>query len=217
MKTFFISGIGTDVGKTIASAILIEALQANYWKPVQAGFAEGTDKELVQSLITNNRSIFFDETYRLQLPASPHIAAREDGIQIDSDKILVQFEKIKKNAAPDDILIIEGAGGLMVPLNENEFVIDLIKKLDAKTILVSRNYLGSINHSLLSTAVCKEKGISLAGWIFNDTYMQYEDEIVAWSGIPKIASLPFCAAITKEFIFEAAAKLKERIVSVLAE
>lgn len=205
------------MGKTIASAILTEALQAHYWKPVQAGFADGTDKEKVQSLITNTHSEFFTETYTLKLPASPHIAAAQEGIYIDINKILFQYEEIKNNAGADDILIIEGAGGLMVPLNKNEFVIDLIKKLNAETILVSRNYLGSINHSLISAWLCKEKNIPVRGWFFNDTYMNYEDEIISWSGFPKIASVPCTAAITKEFIFGEAAKLAESITSLLRD
>jgi dethiobiotin synthetase len=218
MQTFFVTGIGTDVGKTIVSAVLVEALHADYWKPVQAGFDEGTDSEFVRSVISNSKTIIHPETYKLKLAASPHIATREEAITIDLDRIEKDYREIiniqqsiinDQGLAHDSPptahhLIIEGAGGLMVPLNNNEFVLDLIKKLNAKVILVSRNYLGSINHSLLTAKVCKENNIDVAGWIFNDQYLDYENEIVQWSGYPKIASLPFLKIIDKAFIKEQA-------------
>jgi dethiobiotin synthetase len=103
----------------------------------------------------------------------------------------------------------------MVPLNENEFVIDLVKKLNAKVILVSRNYLGSINHSLLTAAVCKQNNIEVLGWIFNDHYMNYEDEIVQWSGCPKIISIPFSENPDREFIYSQSILIKPEIESLL--
>lgn len=201
---FFITGIGTGVGKTVAAAIAAEALQANYWKPVQCGFEDGTDNFTVQNLLSNKQSICFDEVYKLETPASPHIAAQKENITIDIEKIREAFEKINE----DKPLVIEGAGGIMVPLNENEFVIDLIKKLHAIIILVSRNYLGSINHSLLTAALCRQNNLPVAGWIFNDVFMNYEDEIVAWTGYRKLMSIPYCESITKDFILQQAALLK---------
>jgi len=112
-------------------------------------------------------------------------------------------------------LIIEGAGGLMVPLNENEFVIDLIKKLNAKVILVSRNYLGSINHSLITAAVCRQNNLDVLGWIFNIDYMNYEDEIVQWTGYPKIASLPFAKKTDGTFIQQQASIVKQKLKSLI--
>src|SRR5678816_2896256 len=125
LNTIFISGIGTDVGKTVAAAILAEALAADYWKPVQAGFSEGTDAEFVRSLLASQTSVVYPERYKLKLAASPHIAAREEGIKIDLEKIVADYRDITSNVKPQTSnLIIEGAGGLMVPLNEEEFVID---------------------------------------------------------------------------------------------
>ena len=219
MQTFFITGIGTDVGKTIVSAIFTEALQANYWKPVQAGYHDGTDKELVQNLVSGHQPKFFAEVYKLKLAASPHIAATEEGVTIDLDKICNHFTEIKNQSSANDILIIEGAGGIMVPLNGNEFVIDLIQKLNARVILVSRNYLGSINHSLLTSEICRMKNLDVSGWIFNDkpqpTGMNYEDEIVSWSGFPKIASIPFTEKPDAAFILQQAALVKEKLLSFL--
>ena len=149
MKPIFITGIGTGVGKTLVAAIITEALEAAYWKPIQAGFDEGTDALTVKDLISNTETILYPEVYKLQLPASPHIAAREENITINIDTICQQYSQLATHNSHHSHLIIEGAGGSLVPLNNDEFIVDLIKKLEARVILVSRNYLGSINHSLL--------------------------------------------------------------------
>lgn len=187
---FFISGIGTGVGKTLAASILTEALQADYWKPVQAGFAEGTDTQTLQSLISNSASVIHPEMYRLPMPASPHIAAREASITIDLNRIC---EKAKEyaQAAGKRPLLIEGAGGLLVPLTEQLLIADLVERMGARLIIVSRNYLGSINHSLLTAAYCTNRGLPVAGWIFTDQYLAYENEIVHLSGFPSLGSIPF--------------------------
>lgn len=199
----FVTGIGTDVGKTVVSAILTEALKADYWKPVQAGFSQGTDSGWVQSVLSNQISAIHPETYKLKKPASPHIAAREENVSIDLNKIVQHFHGIRSERA----MVIEGAGGLMVPLNDREQVADLIKALHATVVIVSRNYLGSINHSLLTAQVCKLYGLSVAGWIFNDVYLDYEKEIANWSGYPILGSIPFQVIPDKQFINEQAAKL----------
>jgi len=203
MIPIFITGIGTGIGKTLIAAILTEALQADYWKPVQAGYKDGTDALEVTQLISNTSSVIHKEVYKLQLPASPHISAREENMVIDLDLITShQPTTINKH------LIIEGAGGIMVPLNENEFVLDLIKKLNAEVILVSRNYLGSINHSLLTASLCRLHNLKVKGWIFNDQYMQYEEDVVRWSGYPKIASVPKTDNINKGFVLQQAQLIK---------
>ncbi|MGL6268367.1 MAG: dethiobiotin synthase, partial [Chitinophagaceae bacterium] len=176
---YFISGIGTGVGKTIISAILTEAMDADYWKPVQAGIEEGTDAGLVGELIKNPVNRIHQEVYKLNMPASPHIAAREQGINISLEKIKTAYEKICRFS--DSPLIIEGAGGLLVPLNETKTNLDLITFLNVPVIIVSRNYLGSINHSLLTAQILKQAGAKIIGWIFNDQFMQYEKEIAAWT------------------------------------
>ena len=241
MQPIFITGIGTGIGKTLVSAIVTEALDAAYWKPVQAGFEEGTDTSWVGERISHRpqpghpQSRLFPETYKLALPASPHIAARQEGIIISLDKIADQFDAIRAGtpankpnpvtASPSATanttslaprhLIIEGAGGLLVPLNDTEFVLDLIQRLDATVILVSRNYLGSINHSLLTAAACRAQGLRVAGWIFNDQYMEYEQEIVQWSGIPAIASIPFRENPDAEFVRAQAAAIRPALLAAL--
>lgn len=210
MQPIFITGIGTDVGKTVVSAIVAEALQADYWKPVQAGFTEGTDSEWVRSMLSE-KAVVHPEVYKLKLPASPHIAAREEGITIELQKIYDQQPTVNGQ------LVIEGAGGLLVPLNDKEFVIDLIKKLNASVILVSRNYLGSINHSLLTAQVCKANNINVLGWIFNDQYMDYEKEIANWTGYPVIGSVPFIEKIDKVFIQQQAFLMQRVLKEILLE
>ena len=200
MKPIFVSGIGTAIGKTVVAAVLTEALKADYWKPVQAGYKTGTDRSALASLITNTETIIHPDGYTLQMPASPHIASRNENRRIELRQLLHDFHQMDKRRP----LVIEGAGGLMVPLNESEFVYDLVKELDAKLILVSRNYLGSINHSLMTAEICRSKGLDVAGWIFNDHYLNYEQEIAEWSGYPRLFSLPLFDSLTKETIFLAA-------------
>ena len=211
MDSIFITGIGTGIGKTVVSAIVTEALEADYWKPIQAGFEDGTDALQVSSLISNKKTVIHPEVYKLQMPASPHIAAREEGIEI-SLKTIVHNSPYPPLGAGG---IIEGAGGIMVPLNDAEFVIDLIEQLGAKVILVSRNYLGSINHSLLTAAICKQRNIDVIGWIFNDQYLDYEEEIVRWTGYPKIASIPLAEKIDKAFVLQQAGLVREALLKHL--
>jgi dethiobiotin synthetase len=209
MTPIFITGIGTGVGKTLVSAIVARALEADYWKPVQAGFSAGTDSEWVAKMLAGTTSVVHPELYKLSMPASPHIAARQEGITIDITKICNNIPEINRT------LLIEGAGGLLVPLNEKEFVADLVKALGAKVILVSRNYLGSINHSLLTARVCEEMKIPVIGWIFNDQYLDYEEEIVHWSNFPKIASIPYSETRNGIFINSQAATISKPLKELL--
>lgn len=205
MKRYFITGIGTDVGKTLIAAIIAEALEADYWKPVQAGYVNGTDSQWVKKMMTNEKSVIHNEIYKFKLAASPHIAAAEEGMEVSIDKIV---DEIPSTA---NTLLIEGAGGLIVPLNKNDFVIDLIRSLDAPVIIVSKNYLGSINHSLLTAKILKQNSINVLGWIFNGDYLDYETEIVEWSGYPWIASIRKLPEINKSVVHSQAVKIKEHL------
>ncbi|RZS99571.1 dethiobiotin synthase [Aquimarina brevivitae] len=146
----FITGIGTEVGKTIISAIVTEALQADYFKPIQAGDLDYADMDKVQSLISNDKSKFHKNSFALNTPMSPHAAADIDGVKIEAKSVKIPNTK--------NTLVIEGAGGLLVPINDTETILDLIPK-DAKVVLVSRHYLGSINHTLLSVKILQDRGI----------------------------------------------------------
>lgn len=165
----FITGIGTDVGKTIAAAIITEALEADYWKPVQAGDLEHSDSHKVEKYISNKKTKFHTNAYALNTPASPHLAAELDGITID----------IKNIKAPKTMnhLVIEGAGGVFVPLNETDCVVDLIQP-DHKVIVVSRHYLGSINHTLMTVEALNNRKLDIAGIIFNGDENKASEEII---------------------------------------
>lgn len=165
----FITGIGTDVGKTIASSIVTEALEADYWKPIQAGDLDNSDSHKVKSFVSNDKSQFHENSYKLNTPASPHLAAQLDGITIDLKQI--------KEPKTDNHLVIEGAGGILVPLNDKDCVVDLIQK-DYKVIVVSRHYLGSINHTLLTIEALQNRKINVAGIIFSGDENKATEEII---------------------------------------
>lgn len=154
----FVTGISTDVGKTVVSAIITEALEADYWKPIQAGDLERSDSIRVAKLISNDNTTIHPEAFALNTPASPHLAAAIDGIQINIDNII--------EPSTTNNLVIEGAGGLFVPINDQQCVIDLIRD-DYKVIVVSRHYLGSINHTMLTLEALKQRNIDIAGIVFS--------------------------------------------------
>lgn len=157
---YFVTGIGTEIGKTITSAILTEKLNADYWKPIQAGELDNSDTMKVEGLISNQKSRFFEERYRLLNPMSPHAAANIENINIS----LKDFKLPETN----NNLIVEGAGGLMVPINhDGDMIVDLIKTLNIPVIIVSKNYLGSINHTLLTIKALQQLKIPIKGIIFN--------------------------------------------------
>jgi dethiobiotin synthetase len=185
----FITGIGTDVGKTIASAIITEALEADYWKPIQAGDLDNSDTHKIKKYISNNKTIFHDNSYALNTPASPHYAAAIDNVLIDLKKIV---EPKTKNH-----LVIEGAGGIFVPLNQQDTIIDLIKP-DYKVIVVSRHYLGSINHTLLTIEALQKHKVAIAGIIFNEDENNATEEIILSK-----TGLKMLGRIEKEHYFDA--------------
>ncbi|GGB78385.1 ATP-dependent dethiobiotin synthetase BioD [Flavobacterium suaedae] len=165
----FITGIGTEVGKTITSAIVTEAMEADYWKPVQAGDLDDSDTHKIKKYISNTKTKFHNNSYALNTPASPHLAAALDDITIDIKKI--KAPKTKNH------LVIEGAGGLLVPLNDNDTIADLMQP-DYKVIVVSRHYLGSINHTLLTIEALQQRNIDIAGIIFNGDENKATEEII---------------------------------------
>lgn len=158
MEKIFITGIGTGVGKTIVSAVLCEALRADYWKPIQAGNLNDSDSMTVRRWVTAPITIH-TEAFRLHAAMSPHAAARREGIEIHTERL--QCPSTSRS------LIIEGAGGLMVPINDRELMTDVIRHLGTPVVLVSSIYLGSINHTLLSLACIRQLELPFYGVIFN--------------------------------------------------
>ena len=172
---YFVSAIGTDSGKTLVSAILVEHLKAYYWKPIQAGLPR--DTEGVKNLISNKESVFLEERFCLSEPMSPHAAAKIDNIKINLSDFELPKESKNKN------LIVEGAGGLFVPINDSkngkaDYLIDIIRKLNLPLMLVCNFYLGSINHSVLSLEAIKSRNIKLKGIIFNGESNSESEQVI---------------------------------------
>jgi len=195
MNTYFITGIGTEVGKTMVSAIITEALEADYWKPIQAGELENSDTHKLKNLVSNKKTVFHPNSFELQTPMSPHAAAEIDGVKITS-------AKIKRPKTSND-LVIEGAGGLLVPISSKETIADLIKPAD-KIIVVSRHYLGSINHTLLTLEVLKNRGLNVFGIIFNGEKNESSESVIlkmtGVSCLGRIDNVPyFDKIVVKEY------------------
>lgn len=198
-KPIFITGIGTGVGKTITSAVLVENLKADYWKPVQSGDLDYTDTDKVKDLVSNKKSVFHPEAYRLTQPFSPHKSAELDGIRIELSKITLP--------ETENQLIIEGAGGLMVPLNETDLMIDLIKKFNAEVVLVSTNYLGSINHTLMSAEILRMRNINISRIVFCGDGDHSSEDIITRHLNKENIHIPFFNKINKNTISKIAGQL----------
>ena len=196
MANYFVTGIGTGIGKTLISAILTEKLKADYWKPIQAGDLETSDSLNVERLITNTKTFIHPERFKLNTPASPHYAAKLDDIEIQLNDF--NMPKTENN------LIIEGAGGIMVPLNEKDLLLDLIIKLGAEVILISQNYLGSINHTLLSVNILKQHDIKIRGIIFNgEENLETQRYILQYTSCKFLGYIPTMSLIDKQSICNA--------------
>ena len=198
---FIISGIGTDVGKTVASAIIAQALDATYWKPVQAGDLHFTDSMKVDQW-TDDKVAVLAERYRLNEPMSPHAAAEIDGVSIQAGDF--EIPTVSGN------LIVEGAGGLMVPVNTNGLIyIDLFQNWNIPVILISRHYLGSINHTLLSVEALRSRNIPIQGIIYvGDENTHTESIIAKITGLTVIGRIPLVNDVNASFIKEQAAIFK---------
>jgi dethiobiotin synthetase len=198
MERLFVTGIGTDVGKTVVSAILTEALRADYWKPVQAGLEPATDADTVRALVQNPTSRFFPERHRLQMPASPHQAAAAEGLTIRPQ----DFEL----PATANHLVVEGAGGLLVPLAPGFLLADLLVQLDLAVIVVSRHYLGSINHTLLTLEALHARGVRVRGLVFNgDSAPATEQFINQHTAVPVLPPLRVEATVSPGMVTRYAA------------
>lgn len=193
MAKYFVTGIGTGIGKTLVSAILTEKLEADYWKPIQSGDLDVSDSLTIKQLITNKKTFMHPESYRLNSPLSPHLSAKLENIEIELPKI--------KIPETDNNLIIEGAGGLMVPLNEKELLIDLIKAINVEVILVSLNYLGSINHTLMSVSLLNQYNIAIKGIIFNGKEnLETQRYILQYTNVNYLGNIPQFENVNKENI-----------------
>lgn len=205
MSNYFITGIGTDVGKTVAAAIVVKALSADYWKPIQSGLEE-TDRGTLESLLPDYKGVLYPEVYRLKTPMSPHKAAEIDGTTIQLDNI--------KRPKTNNRLVIEGAGGLLVPINDKHTITDLIHPSD-KIILVSAGYLGSINHTLLSIELLKARGLKCSGIIYNHVNLDGTIEVIEkMTGVPTLAHIKRHDAITSDIVDLYATQLRQKLINL---
>lgn len=198
---YFITGIGTNVGKTLVAAILTEAWQADYWKPVQSGTIEGCDSDTIRTLISNSKTQIHPEAYLLEQPLSPHFAAKLDGVEIDLSLII--------RPETSNTLVIEGAGGLLVPLNQEDAVIDLARKFESEVVLVISDYLGCINHALLSIHYLQANHYKIHSLVFNGEFAEeVKTAITQKAPACKIISIPRLADISKEGILALSHELR---------
>ena len=202
MKTYFITGISTEVGKTVVSAIVTEALEADYWKPVQAGELEDSDSHKITRFISNKKTVIHNNSYALKTPMSPHAAAEIDGVTIDLEKII--------EPKTDNNLVIEGAGGLLVPLNNTDTILDIIKP-NYKVIVVSRHYLGSINHTLLTIKLLQEKGFDISVIFSGDEHKTTEAIIKKMTNVNVIGRIDEEPYFDKNVIKEYADKFRDSL------
>lgn len=205
MKKYFITGISANVGKTLVASVLTEALKADYWKPVQTGSNEGTDTQQISGLITNPNTVFYKETYTFEHYASPHIAAAKEDVEIE-------MHKIKLPESKNQILFIEGGGGLLVPLNKKNYMIELAKHLDAEVILVCRNYLGCINHTLLSIDYLQKHNYKVKGIILNGFFEPLvKKPIIDFSPFPVLAEIEELEQVSKTNILLQAQRINSKV------
>ncbi|HLV70029.1 MAG TPA: dethiobiotin synthase, partial [Xanthomarina sp.] len=202
MKTYFVTGISTEVGKTIASAILVEALQADYWKPIQAGELDHSDTQKVERLVSNKKSKFHPNSFALKTPMSPHAAAEIEGVSITLKDI--KAPKTKNH------LVIEGAGGLLVPINNTQTILNLIKP-EYHVIVVSRHYLGSINHTLLTVNLLKEKGFQVSLIFSGNEHKTTEAIIKKMTKVPIIGRIDEEPYFDKNVVLEYAERFKDNL------
>ena len=191
MKGFFVTGTDTGIGKTVVSAALICALgeqrEICYWKPVQTGIEEDNDTLTVKKLARLSAAEIFDVGFRLEKPFSPHLSARLANVEITVDKVL----KFVENAESDKFFIVEGAGGILVPLNETELMIDLIKALNLPVIVVARSGLGTINHTCLTLEALRNQAIEVFGVIINgEPNLENKKAIEHFGKVQVLAEMP---------------------------
>lgn len=186
---FFVTGTDTGIGKTLVSAMLCLGLDSAYWKPVQSGFDEGSDSEWIHHITGIDKKKIFPETYKLKMPLSPHQAAAIDGVTIEMDKFKM----------PDcRQLVVEGAGGIMVPLNQHYMVIDLIKQLNLPTLVVARSGLGTINHSVLTVKTLQAHQIEVLGVVLNGEHNEPNKQAIEhYAQVPVIAQIPLLEKIDR--------------------
>jgi len=198
-QRIIVTGTDTGIGKTIFAAALAGALGANYWKPIQSGSLDETDSQTVLRLSGLSEKRVLPEAYRLKTPASPHLAAEIDGVVIDPDALV-----LPKTDGP---LVVEGAGGLLVPLTREITYIDVFARWQAPVVLCARTTLGTINHTLLSIEALRARRIPLLGVAFmGEENRDSERVIVEMGRVRRLGRLPRLAPLSADALRAAFAR-----------
>lgn len=206
-NAYFVTGIDTEIGKTVTSAVIVQALRADYWKPVQAGDLHLTDSHKIEKL--TDCPCIHPEAFRLNTPMSPHAAAEIDKVQIELNDFTIP--------QTDNDLIIEGAGGLYVPLNERDCMIDLIEKSEVPVILTVKNYLGSINHTLLSIKALQQRNIAILGLVYSGEEVESTERIIQkMTGVPTLDRIEMMPEVNAAAIEKAAESMRRAIFNATA-
>lgn len=208
MRGLVIAGIGTDVGKTVVSAVVCEALNADYWKPVQSGIADSPgDSQFMAGLLQGAPSRVHPPAYAFKASLSPHAAAALEGSSVSLERLVPPHAK-----SP---LVIELAGGVLVPLNDEHTNIDLVARLGLPVLVVSRHYLGSINHTLLTLEALRAREVAVLGVVFNGEELPDTERIIARIGqVPVLGRIPTLPELTPAAVRAAAEKLDlARVIS----
>jgi len=204
---FFITGTDTGVGKTVVSALLCAALDAYYWKPIQTGTREGSDRTTVRRLAQLPREKILPESYRFAPPVSPHLAAQRAGVRISLREIAMP--RIPASAG----LIAEGAGGVLVPINERQFMTDLMRHLRMPVLLVCRTALGTVNHTLLSLAALRGAGLDVTGAVMvGQPNRDNHQAIERYGEIPVVGCVPWLARLNRRALLSVFARQFDRVV-----
>jgi dethiobiotin synthase len=197
MTGYFVTGTDTNVGKTVLSALLVAALDAVYWKPVQTGASEGTDRESVRNWSQATEDRLPPERYRFDPPVSPHLASRKAGVRIALDAL------VPPAAPANRKWVIEGAGGVMVPLNERDLMRDLMREIGFPVIVAARTALGTINHTLLTVAALREASLSICGVaLIGEENIENRRAIEQYGHVPVIGHVPILAKINRAALLD---------------
>ena len=204
-KTIAIAGIHTGIGKTIVSAILAQALKADYWKPVQAGALDNSDRMIVQGLVANEQSVFHPEALALQMAASPHTAAAKENLSVDCRNFILP--------ETGNTLLVETAGGLLSPMDDRHTMADFISRHQWPAVLVMRHYLGSINHTLLCLEVMQQRQIPLACLVVNGLRDEASESFIRnYTDAAPVLYVPELKALDREQVSAAAAALDHSLL-----
>lgn len=196
MTRILVTGTDTDIGKTVFAAALTRALDGCYWKPVQAGLEDGTDAQTVARLAGLPADRVLPEVWRLRTPASPHLAAALDGVEIDADALAIPL--------CDRPLVVEGAGGALVPLNDRVLFAEVFARWRLPTVVCASPRLGTINHSLLTLEALRSRGVAVLGVAFiGDANPSSEEAIVRFGAVKRLGRLPRLEPLTPESLAEA--------------